>query len=159
MLSDGEPAPGLFTSQGFPYRLGPFCCSPHPRRQVRADAAVRFVDLPPSALKYDKGILADILEVSHSLKADSLSLCLQPIMGKGLIPADLPTWQPRRRAVVPGFHSSWLQSMVSKRKDDPHLPALMPLLLILLLSPFLLSWLSSATDGRSASLLGARTGW
>jgi hypothetical protein len=36
---------------------------------------------------YDKGVLAEILE---------------PIMGKGLIPADLETWKVRRRAIVPG---------------------------------------------------------
>jgi hypothetical protein len=38
-------------------------------------------------LNYDKGVLAEILE---------------PIMGKGLIPADLETWKVRRRAIVPG---------------------------------------------------------
>ena len=38
---------------------------------------------------YDKGVLAEILE---------------PIMGKGLIPADPDTWRVRRRAIVPGFH-------------------------------------------------------
>lgn len=38
---------------------------------------------------YDKGVLAEILE---------------PIMGKGLIPADPETWRVRRRAIVPGFH-------------------------------------------------------
>ena len=32
-------------------------------------------------------------------------------MGKGLIPADLETWKPRRRAVVPAFHAAWLDSM------------------------------------------------
>jgi hypothetical protein len=72
-----------------------------------------------------QGVLADILE---------------PIMGKGLIPADLETWKTRRRgikillfqsfilkaltsqstdfsfyamaAIVPGFHAAYLQSMV-----------------------------------------------
>ncbi len=39
--------------------------------------------------KYDKGVLAEILE---------------PIMGKGLIPADPATWSVRRRQIVPGFH-------------------------------------------------------
>lgn len=46
---------------------------------------------------YDKGILAEILE---------------PIMGKGLIPADPETWSVRRRAIVPAFHKAWLQHMV-----------------------------------------------
>lgn len=38
--------------------------------------------LKENAFNYDKGVLAEILE---------------PIMGKGLIPADLETWKPRRR--------------------------------------------------------------
>jgi hypothetical protein len=48
-------------------------------------------------LNYDKGILAEILE---------------PIMGKGLIPADPETWKVRRKAIVPGFHKAWLNAMV-----------------------------------------------
>ena len=43
--------------------------------------------LQENYLNYDKGVLAEILE---------------PIMGKGLIPADLETWKVRRRAIVPG---------------------------------------------------------
>ena len=31
-------------------------------------------------------------------------------MGKGLIPADLETWKPRRRAIVPAFHKAYLQA-------------------------------------------------
>jgi len=50
---------------------------------------------PPD--QYCKGMLAEILE---------------PIMGKGLIPADPATWKVRRRAVVPGFHKRWLNRMV-----------------------------------------------
>ena len=46
-----------------------------------------------------KGILAEILE---------------PIMGKGLIPADPETWKVRRKAIVPGFHKAWLNAMVRK---------------------------------------------
>uniref|UniRef100_I2CNY8 Cytochrome P450 enzyme n=1 Tax=Nannochloropsis gaditana (strain CCMP526) TaxID=1093141 RepID=I2CNY8_NANGC len=53
--------------------------------------------LKTHAYKYDKGVLAEILE---------------PIMGKGLIPADQITWKSRRRAIVPGFHSKWLNRMV-----------------------------------------------
>jgi Cytochrome P450 len=49
---------------------------------------------------YDKGILAEILE---------------PVMGKGLIPADPETWKIRRKAIVPGFHKAWLNAMVSPR--------------------------------------------
>ena len=33
-------------------------------------------------------------------------------MGKGLIPADLETWKPRRRAIVPAFHKAYLQAMM-----------------------------------------------
>ena len=48
--------------------------------------------------QYCKGMLAEILE---------------PIMGKGLIPADPQTWKVRRRAVVPGFHKKWLNRMIT----------------------------------------------
>ncbi|KAK9846940.1 hypothetical protein WJX84_011063 [Apatococcus fuscideae] len=51
---------------------------------------------------YDKGVLAEILE---------------PIMGKGLIPADLETWKPRRRAIVPAFHKAYLAAMISMFAD------------------------------------------
>ncbi|KAK4549022.1 hypothetical protein RGQ29_032761 [Quercus rubra] len=44
-----------------------------------------------------EGVLADILE---------------PIMGKGLIPADLDTWKQRRRVIAPGFHALYLEAMV-----------------------------------------------
>ena len=47
---------------------------------------------------YCKGMLAEILE---------------PIMGKGLIPADPVTWRVRRRAIVPGFHKKWLNRMIN----------------------------------------------
>eukprot|EP00775_Hariotina_reticulata_P002604 gene2604-2906_t len=50
-----------------------------------------------NAFNYDKGVLAEILE---------------PIMGKGLIPADLDTWRVRRRAIVPAFHKAYYQAMV-----------------------------------------------
>lgn len=53
--------------------------------------------LKENSFNYDKGVLAEILE---------------PIMGKGLIPADLETWKVRRRAIVPGFHKSYLNAMV-----------------------------------------------
>lgn len=54
--------------------------------------------LKDNPLNYDKGILAEILE---------------PVMGKGLIPADPATWKVRRKAIVPGFHKAWLNAMVS----------------------------------------------
>ena len=65
-------------------------------------------------LSFDKGVLAEILE---------------PIMGKGLIPADFETWKTRRRAIVPGFHSAWLNHMARARAPfpaGPSLPALAP---------------------------------
>lgn len=52
--------------------------------------------------QYCKGMLAEILE---------------PIMGKGLIPADPTTWKVRRRAIVPGFHKRWLNRMVGLFAD------------------------------------------
>jgi cytochrome P450 len=54
--------------------------------------------LKDNAMNYDKGVLAEILE---------------PIMGKGLIPADLETWKVRRRAVVPAFHKQYYEAMAA----------------------------------------------
>ena len=56
---------------------------------VISDPTVAKYILRDNAKAYDKGILAEILE---------------PIMGKGLIPADPETWKVRRKAIVPGFH-------------------------------------------------------
>jgi len=42
-----------------------------------------------------------------------LAEILEPIMGTGLIPADLETWKPRRRAIVPAFHKAYLEAMVA----------------------------------------------
>ena len=56
---------------------------------VISDPTVAKHILRDNAKAYDKGILAEILE---------------PIMGKGLIPADPETWKVRRKAIVPGFH-------------------------------------------------------
>ncbi|KAL5181998.1 Cytochrome P450 97B2, chloroplastic [Glycine soja] len=39
---------------------------------------------------------------------------LEPIMGKGLIPADLDTWKQRRRVIAPAFHNSYLEAMFNK---------------------------------------------
>lgn len=65
---------------------------------VVSDPIVARHILRENAFGYDKGVLADILE---------------PIMGKGLIPADLDTWKLRRRAIVPGFHTAYLEAMVN----------------------------------------------
>jgi len=51
--------------------------------------------LRSSQENYTKGILSEVLE---------------PIMGKGLIPADPATWRARRRAITPGFHKRWLEA-------------------------------------------------
>ena len=53
--------------------------------------------LKSAPTQYCKGMLAEILE---------------PIMGKGLIPADPQTWKVRRRAIAPGFHKRWLHRMM-----------------------------------------------
>ncbi|CAI9787116.1 unnamed protein product [Fraxinus pennsylvanica] len=63
---------------------------------VVSDPIVARHVLRENAFSYDKGVLADILE---------------PIMGKGLIPADLETWKLRRRVIAPGFHALYLEAM------------------------------------------------
>jgi hypothetical protein len=63
---------------------------------VVSDPVVARHILRDNAMNYDKGVLAEILE---------------PIMGKGLIPADLETWKVRRRAIVPAFHKAFYASM------------------------------------------------
>lgn len=65
---------------------------------VVSDPIVARHILRENAFSYDKGILADILE---------------PIMGKGLIPADIDTWKQRRKVIAPGFHSLFLGAMVN----------------------------------------------
>ncbi|GAB2282499.1 hypothetical protein Dimus_017041 [Dionaea muscipula] len=63
---------------------------------VVSDPIVAKHILKENAFAYDKGVLADILE---------------PIMGKGLIPADIETWKQRRRVIAPGFHALYLEFM------------------------------------------------
>ncbi|PHU13521.1 Cytochrome 97B3, chloroplastic [Capsicum chinense] len=63
---------------------------------VVSDPIVARHILRENTFSYDKGVLSEILE---------------PIMGKGLIPADLDTWKQRRRVITPGFHSSYLEAM------------------------------------------------
>lgn len=63
---------------------------------VSDPVVVRYL-LKENAFNYDKGVLAEILE---------------PIMGKGLIPADLETWKVRRKQIVPAFHKSYLDASV-----------------------------------------------
>ncbi|KAI3457646.1 hypothetical protein Pfo_014309 [Paulownia fortunei] len=69
---------------------------------VVSDPIVTRHILRENAFSYDKGVLADILE---------------PIMGKGLIPADIDTWKQRRRVIAPGFHSLYLEAMAKVFTD------------------------------------------
>ncbi|KAJ8759753.1 hypothetical protein K2173_009854 [Erythroxylum novogranatense] len=69
---------------------------------VISDPIVARHILRENAFSYDKGVLSDILE---------------PIMGKGLIPADLDTWKLRRRIIAPGFHALYLEAMVKVFTD------------------------------------------
>ncbi|CAI9115356.1 OLC1v1016243C1 [Oldenlandia corymbosa var. corymbosa] len=69
---------------------------------VVSDPIVARHILRENAFSYDKGVLAEILE---------------PIMGKGLIPADLDTWKQRRRVIAPGFHALYLEAMVKVFTD------------------------------------------
>ncbi|KAL2482179.1 Cytochrome [Forsythia ovata] len=69
---------------------------------VVSDPIVARHVLRENAFSYDKGVLADILE---------------PIMGKGLIPADLETWKQRRRVIAPGFHALYLEAMAKVFTD------------------------------------------
>eukprot|EP00958_Prasinococcus_capsulatus_P014113 scaffold1471_cov413-Prasinococcus_capsulatus_cf.AAC.30 len=82
----------MFINKGGVYRLefGPKCFI------VVSDPIVMRHILKENPFAYDKGVLAEILE---------------PIMGKGLIPADIPTWKQRRRAIQPGFHNAYLEAM------------------------------------------------
>eukprot|EP00210_Caulerpa_lentillifera_P000713 g690.t1 len=54
--------------------------------------------LKENMMNYDKGLLAEILE---------------PIMGKGLIPADLETWKIRRKVITPAFHDQYIKTMTT----------------------------------------------
>jgi len=83
----------MFLDSGGVFRLsfGPKCFI------VVSDPVVAKHLLKENYENYDKGVLAEILK---------------PIMGKGLIPADLETWRVRRKAVIPGFHKAYLDCMV-----------------------------------------------
>ncbi|TVU32783.1 hypothetical protein EJB05_24539, partial [Eragrostis curvula] len=64
---------------------------------VVSDPIVARHILRENAFCYDKGVLAEILK---------------PIMGKGLIPADLDTWKQRRKVITPAFHALFIEAMV-----------------------------------------------
>ena len=72
-----------------PYKL---CFGPKSFLVISDPVQARHI-LRDANTNYDKGVLAEILE---------------PIMGKGLIPADPETWAVRRRQIVPAFHKAWL---------------------------------------------------
>lgn len=95
-IAEGTMFVGLqnyYTTFGSPYKL---CFGPKSFLVISDPVQAKHV-LRDANVNYDKGILAEILE---------------PIMGKGLIPADPVTWSVRRRQIVPAFHKAWLEHMV-----------------------------------------------
>lgn len=95
-IGDGTMFIGLqnyFEQNGSPYKL---CFGPKSFLVISDPMQARHI-LRDANVNYDKGILGELLE---------------PIMGKGLIPADPQTWSVRRRQIVPAFHKAWLEHMV-----------------------------------------------
>ena len=95
-MTDGTAFLGLqryYNNFGPVYKL---CFGPKSFIVVSDPVIMKYI-LKTNSAAYDKGILAEILE---------------PIMGKGLIPADPETWKVRRRAIVPGFHQQWLNYVI-----------------------------------------------
>eukprot|EP00554_Chaetoceros_debilis_P007788 CAMPEP_0194078408 /NCGR_PEP_ID=MMETSP0149-20130528/4818_1 /TAXON_ID=122233 /ORGANISM="Chaetoceros debilis, Strain MM31A-1" /LENGTH=607 /DNA_ID=CAMNT_0038759675 /DNA_START=6 /DNA_END=1829 /DNA_ORIENTATION=+ len=95
-LADGTQFVGLqkyFNDYGSPYKL---CFGPKSFLVISDPVQAKHV-LKTANSQYDKGLLGELLE---------------PIMGKGLIPADPATWSVRRRQIVPAFHRAWLDHMV-----------------------------------------------
>ena len=87
-IADGTQFIGLQRYQkqfGSPYKL---CFGPKTFLVISDPVQAKHI-LRDANSQYDKGLLAEILE---------------PIMGKGLIPADPATWAVRRRQIVPAFH-------------------------------------------------------
>jgi len=97
-IADGTMFIGLqtfFQNFGSPYKL---CFGPKSFLVVSDPIQARHL-LRDANKNYDKGILGDLL---------------QPIMGKGLIPADPQTWKVRRPQIVPAFHRKWLEYMIGQ---------------------------------------------
>jgi len=97
-LTDGTMYLGLQKYQenfGDVYKL---CFGPKSFMVVSDPQIVKHM-LRENVFNYDKGVLGEVLE---------------DVMGKGLIPADFETWRVRRRAIVPGFHRSWLEHQVAE---------------------------------------------
>ncbi|KAG5178640.1 cytochrome P450 [Tribonema minus] len=98
-LEDLAGGPLFLLLEKYPHQYGPvykLAFGPRSFIVISDPVAAKHI-LKTNAVAYDKGMLATILE---------------PIMGKGLIPADPQTWKVRRRAIVPGFHKRWLNRMV-----------------------------------------------
>lgn len=97
-IADGTMFIGLqryYQNYGSPYKL---CFGPKSFLVVSDPVQARHL-LRDGNKYYDKGILGDLLE---------------PIMGKGLIPADPETWKVRRPQIVPAFHRKWLEYMIGE---------------------------------------------
>ena len=95
-IGDGTMFIGLqryYNTYGSPYKL---CFGPKSFLVVSDPVQTKHILLDANS-SFDKGVLAEILE---------------PIMGKGLIPADPVTWKVRRRQISPAFHKAWLEHMV-----------------------------------------------
>mmetsp|Transcript_807 Transcript_807/g.1698 ORF Transcript_807/g.1698 Transcript_807/m.1698 type:complete len:618 (+) Transcript_807:152-2005(+) len=97
-IADGTMFIGLqnyYKNYGSPYKL---CFGPKSFLVISDPVQARHL-LRDANKKYDKGMLAELLE---------------PIMGKGLIPADPETWANRRPQIVPAFHRKWLDYMIGQ---------------------------------------------
>lgn len=95
-IAEGTMFIGLqryFQNYGSPYKL---CFGPK-SFLVISDAVQAKHVLREASTQYDKGLLGELLE---------------PIMGRGLIPADPTTWKVRRPQIVPAFHKAWLEHMI-----------------------------------------------
>lgn len=122
-IAEGTMFIGLqtyYNRYGSPYKL---CFGPKSFLVISDPVQAKHVLRDANTL-YDKGMLGELLE---------------PIMGKGLIPADPATWSVRRRQIVPGFHKAWLDHMV--RRSRLH------------------ALFSTSTDKASLSLLSFRWGY
>ena len=122
-IADGTQFIGLqkyYNDYGSPYKL---CFGPKSFLVISDPVQAKHVLRDANKL-YDKGLLAGKhinfffkLNDNQILHSQFHSLILQkeilePIMGKGLIPADPVTWKNRRRQIVPAFHRKWLDHMV-----------------------------------------------
>mmetsp|Transcript_65446 Transcript_65446/g.151898 ORF Transcript_65446/g.151898 Transcript_65446/m.151898 type:complete len:1103 (+) Transcript_65446:2-3310(+) len=89
----GQPMPVFLEDYGEHCGMYKIVIGPRSVVVVSDPVVLKHIMTSPQS-NYSKGILSEVLE---------------PIMGKGLIPADLETWKSRRKAIVPGFHRRWLK--------------------------------------------------